>query len=227
VSFGTHARKVRDPGRPHGSRVSMLRSCVQLYRPIGFHATLGFLEQIAGAVPDPRDRADPRDRRAHREPGAMEAAVGEYAQRRTSAKRHGQRSPHPREGNPHPPRWWYGAPRQGALHALTCWSRERLPELLAAYPDRAARDIDACVAACLATAGELPPEDRDRLQRPTDTVAHRLTSDLYHDDPLEYFQVGTGRAAGLLNEGAAQSADVAWVGASTRPGQEGRRVRSN
>jgi hypothetical protein len=189
VSFGTYARNVRDTSRPHGWRVSMLRSCVQLYRPIGFDATLSFLEEIAGpfrtreaALIDALDALI-----ASRE--RWKAAVSEYAQRRTSAKRHGQRSPHPREANPDPPRWWYGAPRKGALHALTYWSRQRLPELLAAYPDRAAREIAACVAACLATGGELAPDDRDRLRRATDTLAHRATSDLYHDDPLEYFQV--------------------------------------
>jgi hypothetical protein len=48
VSFGTYARHVRNPELPYRRRVSALRSCVQLYRPIGFHATLSFLEEIAG-----------------------------------------------------------------------------------------------------------------------------------------------------------------------------------
>lgn len=189
MSFGTYARKARDTGRPHGSRVSMLRSCVQLFRPIGFHATLSFLEEIAGPfrsreaalIPALDALIDSRER--------WKAAVGEYAQRRSTAKRQGQGSPHPREVNPCPPRWWYGAPRQGALHALTYWTRKRLPELLEAYPDRTPREIEACVNACVATGGELTPDDRDRLRRATDTLAHRFTTDLYHDDPLEYFQV--------------------------------------
>ena len=41
----------------------------------------------------------------------------------------------------------------------------------------------------MATGGELTPDDLDRLRRATDTLAHRFTTDLYHDDPLEYFQV--------------------------------------
>jgi hypothetical protein len=48
VSFGNYARQVRDATLPHGRRVSALRSCVQLYRPIGFHATFSFLAQVAG-----------------------------------------------------------------------------------------------------------------------------------------------------------------------------------
>ncbi|PRX55837.1 hypothetical protein B0I32_12557 [Nonomuraea fuscirosea] len=47
MSFGAFARKVRDPALPH-RRVSALRSCVQLYRPIGFEATLSFLHAEAG-----------------------------------------------------------------------------------------------------------------------------------------------------------------------------------
>lgn len=48
MSFGNFARKVRDPALPHQRRVSALRSCVQLYRPIGFEATLSFLHAKAG-----------------------------------------------------------------------------------------------------------------------------------------------------------------------------------
>ena len=189
MSFGAYARNVRDTDRPHGWRVSMLRSCVQLYRPLGFHATLSFLEEIAGPF---------RTREAalisaldalitSRE--QWKVAVGEYAHQRTSAKRHGQRSPHPRDDNPDPARWWYGDPRKGALHTLTYWSRQRRPESLATYPDLATREIGACVAACLTTGGELGLDDRDRLQGATDMLAHRFSSDLYHEDSLEYFRV--------------------------------------
>jgi hypothetical protein len=55
VSFGTYARKVRDATLPYRRRVSAFRSCVQLYQPIGFDASLSFLEEIAG--PFQRDEA--------------------------------------------------------------------------------------------------------------------------------------------------------------------------
>ncbi|NUR92574.1 MAG: hypothetical protein HOY71_51595, partial [Nonomuraea sp.] len=48
MSFGNFARQVRDPALPHRHRVAALRSCVQLYRPIGFEATLSFLRAEAG-----------------------------------------------------------------------------------------------------------------------------------------------------------------------------------
>ncbi|MFG3422558.1 hypothetical protein ACIBTZ_24760 [Micromonospora sp. NPDC049460] len=49
MSFGAYARQVRDPALPHRRRVSALWSCVQLYRPIGLHATLSFLGTPASA----------------------------------------------------------------------------------------------------------------------------------------------------------------------------------
>ncbi|MET9301691.1 hypothetical protein ABZX66_20445 [Micromonospora aurantiaca] len=55
MSFSAFARRVRDPALPHQRRVSALRSCVQLYRPVGFEATLSFLEEVAG--PFRRDEA--------------------------------------------------------------------------------------------------------------------------------------------------------------------------
>lgn len=56
MSFGTQARKVRDPSLPYGRRVQALGSCVQLYRPIGFNATWTYLgSQVLGAY-----RGDPR-----------------------------------------------------------------------------------------------------------------------------------------------------------------------
>lgn len=50
MSFGTHVRKVRNPVLPYQRRVQALRSCVQLYRPIGFQATLSVMQEIAGPI---------------------------------------------------------------------------------------------------------------------------------------------------------------------------------
>ncbi|TDC61603.1 hypothetical protein E1258_11015 [Micromonospora sp. KC207] len=56
MGFGTHARKVRDRSWPYGRRTSaLLLSCVRLYRPIGFHATLGILEEMAGPYQQDQD----------------------------------------------------------------------------------------------------------------------------------------------------------------------------
>jgi hypothetical protein len=57
VSFGTYARKVGDGALPFPHRVGASRSCVQLYRPIGFRATLSFLELLAGPYQRDEDAA--------------------------------------------------------------------------------------------------------------------------------------------------------------------------
>lgn len=168
VSFGTYARKVRNGALPYGRRVSALRSCVQLYRPIGFHASLSFLEEIAG--PFQRDEVSllraldaltaSRD--------SWQADVREYAAMRRQAKYRGQRSPRPKDPNPSKsPGHWYGASRQAALHALEFWQRRRLPALLTP-PDQLTENLNSCVVASLDSGGSLTPE---RLRMLADCVA--------------------------------------------------------
>ncbi|AEB46592.1 hypothetical protein VAB18032_27596 [Micromonospora maris AB-18-032] len=79
--------------------MSALRSCVQLYRPIGFQTTLSFLDELAGPF--------------HREEAALLRALDalsmsrdqrrtefrRYAAARRAAKRRGHRSPHPELAN--------------------------------------------------------------------------------------------------------------------------------
>jgi hypothetical protein len=192
VSFSVFARKVRDASLPHGRRVSALRSCVQLYRPIGFHPTLAFLADVAG--PYQRDEAAllraldvlSTSRRA------WQADVRAYAQARRQAKREGRRSPRPGQRNPdHTPDHWYAAPRQTALHALGSWHRPFVPDPRA--PDRTGDDVRTCAAAALATDGSLTSEQRlllldsiaklrQRLRPPgrflDDSVAHKRDRDL-------------------------------------------------
>ncbi|MFI7578244.1 hypothetical protein [Micromonospora sp. NPDC049497] len=105
---------------------------MQLYRPIGFHATLSFLRVLAG----PFERDEAALLRALDALSASRAGwhseLHEYAAERRAAKHMGRRSPHPNDPNPNQgPRCWYGAPQQAALHALRIWRHERLPALLA------------------------------------------------------------------------------------------------
>jgi hypothetical protein len=119
VSFALDARKTRDATLPYGRRVAGLHSCVQRYHPIGFRATLSFLEQQAG----PYRTDDEALLRAldcltaSRE--LWKAAVADYSTVRRAAKSRGQRTPRPQDPNPsHGPDQWYGAARDAALHAL-------------------------------------------------------------------------------------------------------------
>jgi hypothetical protein len=191
VSFGNYARKVRDATLPYGRRVSALRSCVQLYRPIGFHASLSFLQEIAG--PFQRDEAS-----LLRALDALivsreewHAEVREYAAMRRQAKCRGRRTPRPNEPNPcHFPRHWYGAPGPAALHALRFWQRSRLPALLAPS-DRLTENLNSCVVTSLGSGGPLTPAQRQLL---TDCIVElqrrRRQPGLWSDDPVAYFRAG-------------------------------------
>lgn len=187
MSFGNFARKVRDPALPHQRRISALRSCVQLYRPIGFEATLSFLHAEAG--PFRTDEAALLRALAMLEDSrsAWQEAKRAYAAARREAKRRGQRSPHPCDVNPYTPTHWYGARREAALHAVLFWHRRRLPSLLT-DDDKPVHDLRACVQTCLETDGHPPPGQRRLLAGCIDQLDARLQPALYHDDPVEYFR---------------------------------------
>lgn len=118
MSYETYARKVRDRSSPYGRRVNALAGCVQLYRPLGYLATFGYLDHIAGPL--------------RRDEGALLRALDAltasrelwlakmdaYANRRRQANRLGWRSPRSSDTNPYQPACWYGDPRRAATFTL-------------------------------------------------------------------------------------------------------------
>jgi hypothetical protein len=188
VSFSAFARHVRNGALPYRRRVSALRSCVQLYRPIGFNATLSFLQNVAG----PFERDETALLRAldaiTASRAGWHAELRQYAADRRAAKRAGQRSPHPLHPNPNKgPRCWYGAPRQAAIHALTSWRGKR-PLTPSPGLDPIASQVDSCVTACLAAGGPLTPVQQQRLAAAIDALQQRMRTDLWHDDQEAYFR---------------------------------------
>ncbi|WP_371500916.1 hypothetical protein OG871_29420 [Kitasatospora sp. NBC_00374] len=173
MSYGTFARLARDPSLPFGKRVSNLRSCVQLYRPLGFHATLDFLESRAGHF----QRDEGALLRALAEIDASRAAwqreLASYALVRRAAKRAGQRSPRRDERNPHLCDRWHAAPREGALHAVR-FAHRRLP-------GPAAPGLDHLVAVCLAAGGRLDAEGLAALAAYRSALLESRTVALYED----------------------------------------------
>lgn len=164
MSYAVQARRVRDESLPYGRRVSSLCSCVQMYRPIGFTATLSFLaEELAG----PYDRDEAALLRALDALTASRthwlADVHKYADRRASEKREGQRRPHPTDRDPSiTPQYWYGAPRQAAVHALKLRDRRRLPPI-PTENDKAAEQVQTLITVCLTTNGHLTAPERTQL----------------------------------------------------------------
>lgn len=129
MSFAVDARKARNAALPHGRRVTGLHSCVQRYHPLGFLATLSFLEQQAGPYRSD-DAALSRAVDCLTESRELwKTAVADYARVRREAKSRGNRTPHPLAPNPsHTPTQWYGASREAARHALAFrQSRDLLP----------------------------------------------------------------------------------------------------
>lgn len=171
MSFAVEARKVRNTDLPHGRRVSGLRACVQRYRPIGFRATLSFLEHQAG--PYRTDEAALLRAldclTASRE--LWKAAVAEYATARREAKSRGQRTPRPSDPNPsHAPDQWYGASRTAARHALAF---HRTHALLPPATDDVAADVHTLITATLDKSG-LTDDQRALLADLTAELRRRI-----------------------------------------------------
>jgi hypothetical protein len=118
VSFGTYARKVRDPGLPYGRRIQALAGCVQRYRPLGYQATFDYLTRVAGPLRhDEAALLRALDSiSASRE--LWQRELLEYADRRRAAKRSGRRRPRTTESNPSRPTHWYGDSQRAARFAL-------------------------------------------------------------------------------------------------------------
>ena len=125
MSFGTYARKVRDGSLPYGRRINALAGCVQLYRPLGYVATFGYLSHVAG--PFRHDEAA-----LLRALDALTtsrslwmAELDAYAVRRREAKRLGRRTPRSSDTNPNSPACWYGDSRRAAIFTLDFLLRQR------------------------------------------------------------------------------------------------------
>ncbi|GAA4982359.1 hypothetical protein HD597_009890 [Nonomuraea thailandensis] len=161
MGFGNHARKVRDSRLPYPWRVSALRSCVQLYRPLGFNATLSYLQSKAGRFRSDEAALLGALNLIEASRAALRVELETYAARRREAKRQGRRSPRAEDANPNRQcRWyWYGAPQEAARHALWFWSRHRPP--LSGGP--VLEELGGCVQACLDAGGVFAEAERGLL----------------------------------------------------------------
>ncbi|MEC3978666.1 hypothetical protein [Amycolatopsis sp. H20-H5] len=140
-------------------RLTALRRCVRAYHPLGFDATVSFLEKQAGRLSseDGLLRAVELMETSH---ALWTADVRRYREARKQAKRLSQRFPD--EIDPAPARYWYGARREGALYAAGFWRQHRFDDLIQP-DDRIATDLAGCVEACVATGGRLTSEEQQVL----------------------------------------------------------------
>ncbi|GAA4204227.1 hypothetical protein GCM10022252_63010 [Streptosporangium oxazolinicum] len=187
MSFGNFVRKARDTTLPHQRRLSALRSCVQLYRPIGFEATLSFLRAKAG--PFRTDEAALLRALAVLEASrsAWQEEKLAYAVARREAKQRGQRSPRPDDINPYTPTHWYGARREAALHTVSFWYQRRLAVLIT-DDDKPSQHLRECVQTCLDTDGHLPTEQRRLLAECINQLTACLQPALWHGDQVAYLR---------------------------------------
>ncbi|MFG2587493.1 hypothetical protein [Streptomyces sp. NPDC048438] len=184
MGFTNFARKVRDPSLPYGHRVVALRSCAQLYRPIGFEATVSYLAHKAGPFREDEEALLRALGVIEASRAAWQVELRAYAAARAEAKRRGFRAPGPRERNPNSPEYWYGARREAALHAVGHW-RARLRS--AGLTGELSRTVDLCAADCLESGGVQGERERARLAACADVLERRMEPPAHRDDAATYF----------------------------------------
>jgi hypothetical protein len=166
VSYGTFARRVRDDSLPHGVRYAEFKGCVERYGPLGWEASLAYLEQCAGPFEHDTEallRAESL-LTASRELWLEELAA--YEENRRSAKRAGRRTPSKNEPFPGRDWLWLGAERAAALFALQFEHRRRVAQQPGLKP---------LVERTLHNQGDLDATDRALLGRLREDVDYYRT----------------------------------------------------
>ncbi|MEU7526307.1 hypothetical protein AB0A74_11265 [Saccharothrix sp. NPDC042600] len=152
MSFGNWARRARDETLPLSHRASALRSCVNLYAPIGFRETLSLLRARAGLFEHDGTALLRALDELETSRNAWLVELDAYADRRRAEKRRGKRVPS--DGRPRAR--WHVARREAALHALRLAVAGRWPD--GPETDHVRRCVEACVE------GRLEAEERRLLE---------------------------------------------------------------
>ncbi|WP_212992259.1 hypothetical protein [Actinoplanes auranticolor] len=174
MSYGTYERRVRNDSLPHGVRLAAFNGCLERYRPIGWEASLGYLELCAG----PLERDTSALLRAvdmlttSRNLWLVERAA--YEETRRAAKRCGRRTAGKNEPSPGGEWLWLGAERAAALFALEFEYRSRG----AVQPG-----LKPLVERSLANGGVLDAKDRALLSRLRADVDYYRTRGFYREKP--------------------------------------------
>jgi hypothetical protein len=171
MSFGTYARKVRNPNLPLSRRVAALRSAVTIYQPLGWQATLSFLEQVAGRyqVSEPA-LLKAIDTLEESRRGWL-SELHAYAGARRVAKAQGHRSPGAADRIPtRRPCGWHGPLRVAAsLHVLPLLRKRMISP---SHP--CASEVEALVQVSLKRGGSLRSGHRATLATVTTRVGRSM-----------------------------------------------------
>lgn len=166
-----------------GQRVLALCRCAEKYSPIGFQATLDFLEENAGPFRTNEDAllaATEMLRQAHT---LWQQELREDAARRRAEKRAGQRVPRPLDRNPNQLQTWHGREQEAALFSVRRWRDRTGGQRVTDERERQLRALaDRALTSELTTA-ELA--SLESLLRRADAEA---SWEAYQADPNKYFR---------------------------------------
>jgi len=166
-----------------GQRVLALCRCAEKYSPIGFQATLDYLEEHAGPFRTDEDAllaATEMLRQAH---SLWQHELRQYAARRRAEKRAGQRVPGPLDRNPNILQTWHGREQEVALFSVRRW-RERTGGQ--AVTDERERQLRALADRALTS--ELTDADLAALESVLRQADAEASLETYQADPSKYIR---------------------------------------
>ncbi|WP_322919204.1 hypothetical protein [Nocardioides renjunii] len=204
MTFQQAARRAQSSALPMGARVIALHQCAEKYSPIGFHATLDYLESTAGPYRSNEAAlvaAVAVLRQAH---SLWQEELGSYAAERRSAKRAGQRVPRRSDPNPNALTTWHGHQRVAALFAVGRWRRLTGDGHSSSDQERLVREL-----ADLALSSKFSPDDDAALEELRAVLDESASWDLYRQDPAAYFRARSlGRIVHHLRVATREAADA-------------------
>ncbi len=183
MSFRLDARKAQDETLPMGLRILSLCRCVERYSPIGFQATLEYLELNAGPYRAETEALDAAVRMLCHAHSLWQAELKQYGARRRTDKRAGRRTPRATDPNPNTLHRWHGREKDAALFAINRWLEG---EAGSHAFDAQAQALQELVNRAVSSTPL--PEDLEILAMLQQLLKSSVSPEAYEADPNEYFR---------------------------------------
>ena len=202
MGFQQEVKRAEDSSAPMSRRFLALCRCVERYCPIGFQATLEYLETKVGPYREDNEALAAAAAMLKHAHSLWQEELRQYAAKRLSEKLAGQRAPRPNDPNPNVLRTWHGKQQDAARFAVGRWRDLTGGRDAADERERRLADL-----ADRALAARFSQEDRAVLGTLLSEVEASATWEAWQADSQQYFRarrlefiasqlqtvVGTGR----------------------------------
>lgn len=183
MGFQQEVKRVEDSSAAMGQRVLALCRCVERYCPIGFQATLEYLETKVGPYREDEEALAAAGAMLKHAHSLWQEELRQYAAKRLSEKRAGQRAPRPNDLDPNVLRTWHGRRQDAARFAVSRWRDLAGGSATADERERLLGDLGDC-----ALAARFSQEDQAVLGGLLSEFDASASWEAWEVDPRQYFR---------------------------------------